>query len=217
MMEGTFKIVGPKAADSKQRSVGTGFLMGRPVPGQSNRFFYVLVTAAHVLEEISGEQATLIVRARTASDGYRRLDIASQPIPQEYLATDDDFAKYEFHAGDEVFTVGYPNGVEANSLGFAILRRGRIASHPLAPIASVRRFLVDFSVFGGNSGGPVYINQDGRSFGGSYNMMKVFRVLGLVANQITMTATGERLSVAGVVHATFIKETMALLPLPKAP
>ncbi|MBY0497656.1 MAG: serine protease [Cyanobacteria bacterium] len=243
LMESTFKISGPKASDSKQTAVGTAFLMGRPEPNQKNRFHYVLVTAAHVLHDIQGAKARLLIRTKDSNGEYRRMEIdlvirdgfrslwtqhptedvaamyvglptnvASKPIPTEFLAVEDDFKKYTFSVGYEVLTIGYPNGAEANSIGFGILRSGRIASHPLIPVTKMRGFLVDFAVFGGNSGGPVFVHQGGSALGGVIKVGVLFRVLGLVTNQMTMTATGERLSVASVVHAAFINETINLLP-----
>lgn len=251
-MDSTFKIFGP-ADLTKPGSIstGTGFLVGRPVPGDPNHLYYILVTAAHVLNGIQGETATLVVRVKTPATEYQRAErrlpirrgatklwtqhptadvavmyadlpdnLSTQLVPQDFLATDADFAKYEFHPGDEVFTVGYPYGYEVNNLGFPVLRSGRIASYPLTPASQIKTFKVDFSVFGGNSGGPIYINQLGREYGTSYHLdERVFRVLGLVTDQVTVTATGERLNVAGVVHAQFIKEAIALLPPnpPKVP
>jgi S1-C subfamily serine protease len=245
MMEATIKIVGPADLAKPQLvRTGTGFVVGRPVPDQPNRSYFVLVTAAHVFRDIQGENAVLIVRTKAETGPYQRREhpiririgssplwtehpdsdvavmyvalpdnVALQPIPDEFLATDSDFTKWEFHPGDEVFTVGYPHGFEANEFGFPVLRSGRIASFPLAPAAALKNFKVDFSVFGGNSGGPIYINQLGRQYGNSYNIdERVFRVLGLVSQQISLTATGERLNVAVVVHAHFIRGAIALLP-----
>ena len=245
MRDATFKIVGP--ADLSNRtlvSTGTGFLVGHPVPNDPQRTYFVLVTAAHVLNGIQGDAAMLVLRVRGKDGKYARQehqvkirqgattlwtqhptedvavmytnlpnDVSAQPVPEEFLAIDADFDKYEFHPGDEVFTVGYPYGLEANTLGFPILRSGRIASYPLSPAAELKTFKVDFSVFGGNSGGAIFINQLGRQYGTSYHIdERVFRILGLVSNQVTMVATGERLNVAGIVYAQFIRETIALLP-----
>lgn len=244
VMESTFKIEGPSVSATNERRLGTGFLMGRAAPEEPNRFFYVLVTAAHVLNGIGGETATLVLPVKSAGGEYQRAqlqvpirkgarvlwtqhrtadvaamyialpqNVAARPIPPTFLATDGDFEHYEMHPGDEVFTAGYPYGLEANSYGFPILRSGRIASFPLTPAVSVKTFMVDFSVFGGNSGGPIFINQLGRLYGSTYHLdERVFKILGIVSNQVTVTATGERLNVAGVVHATFIKEVIAGLP-----
>lgn len=243
IMESTFKLAGPSRPQPGERATGSAFLMGRPVPGSKDKFFYVLITAAHVLHDIEGTVATVITRSRSETKQYRRLElniqirngfrnlwtqhpsediaamyltlpanVASEPIPASLLAVEEDFAKFEFHVGDEVLTTGYPNGIET-SFGFGILRSGRIASHPLTPIDTVRSFLVDFSVFGGNSGGPVFINENNRAFGGAIlNITRVFKILGMVTDQITMLRTGERLAVAKVVHANFIRETIELLP-----
>jgi S1-C subfamily serine protease len=244
MMESTFKIEGPSVETPGQTAVGTGFLVGKPMPNNPARLYFVLVTSAHVLADIKGEWATLILRVKTSSAPYERAThkiairnagaprwtqhptadvavmyvslpdtIAVDLIPQDLLATDADFDTYEFHAGDEVFTVGYPYGLESTGFGFPVLRSGRIASHPLTPSATLKSFLVDFTVLGGNSGGPIFINQWGRQYGASVHLdERVFRILGLVSSEMRILSTGERLNVAEVVHASFIRQTMALLP-----
>jgi hypothetical protein len=60
-MESTFEIVGPTANGTSQ---GTGFVVGRVRGKDSNFAYYVLVTAAHVFEEIVGQQATLLARQK---------------------------------------------------------------------------------------------------------------------------------------------------------
>src|SRR5438128_2583170 len=57
LMRSTFKIAG-------QNSLGTAFVIGRPVPGEDKKLFFVLVTAAHVLRDIIGEQAILFLRKK---------------------------------------------------------------------------------------------------------------------------------------------------------
>jgi S1-C subfamily serine protease len=244
MMESTFKIEGPSTDAPGQTAIGTGFLVGKPMPNNPARSYFVLVTSAHVLADIKGDAATLILRVKTASAPYERAThkvairrgseplwkqhptadvavmyvslpdtLAVELIAQDFLATDADFEKYEFHAGDEVFTVGYPYGLESTPFGFPVLRSGRIASHPLTPSATLKTFMVDFSVFGGNSGGPIFINQWARQYGASVHLdERVFRILGLVTSEMRILGTGERLNVAEVVHASFIRETIALLP-----
>ena len=243
MMDSTVKITGPSAKYPTKASIGTGFIVGRPAPTDPKRLSYILVTAAHVLNDIQGETATLVLRVKTPTAGYQRTehriairngsaplwsqhptaDVAvvyvalpgnrDELIPQDYLATDADFEKYEIRPGDEVLAVGYPNGLEANNMGFPILRSGRIASFPLVPAAKLESFLVDFAVFGGNSGGPVYINEIGRLFGNTIHMdQRVFCILGLVSRLTLLPDSGEHMGVAVVVHAQFIKEAIALLP-----
>jgi S1-C subfamily serine protease len=58
LMESTIKIEGPN-------SLGTGFIVGRPILDAPGRSRFTLVTAAHVLEDIKGEIATLHMREKT--------------------------------------------------------------------------------------------------------------------------------------------------------
>lgn len=51
LMQSTFRIHGPKKGSSDKTSFGTAFLMGKPTPDITKQY-YVLITAAHVLEDI---------------------------------------------------------------------------------------------------------------------------------------------------------------------
>ena len=89
-------------------------------------------------------------------------EFAKAAIPLAWLAKDDTFDQYAVGPGDELMALGFPRGLAANSAGFPILRAGRVASYPLAPSANNPTFLLDFAVFPGNSGGPVYMAQGAR-------------------------------------------------------
>src|SRR5436189_2358448 len=56
-------------------------------------------------------------------------EFAKAAIPQNYLAADETFAKYQVGAGDEMMALGFPRGLSANPAGFPILRSGRVASY----------------------------------------------------------------------------------------
>ena len=86
---------------------------------------------------------------------------AKAAIPLAWLAGDDTFARFGVGQGDEMMVLGYPQGLSANPAGFPILRSGRVAS-PIERAAVSPTFLLDFRVFPGNSGGPVYIADTGR-------------------------------------------------------
>jgi hypothetical protein len=49
-MESTFRLEG-------QGSMGTAFVLGRPFPNQPGKVRYLLVTAAHVLENMKPDTA----------------------------------------------------------------------------------------------------------------------------------------------------------------
>lgn len=66
LMNSTFKISG-------QGSSGTVFFIGKPVKDDPTRLYYVMVTAAHVLEGIAGEDATLLLRNKHNDGTYSKL------------------------------------------------------------------------------------------------------------------------------------------------
>lgn len=194
LMRSTFKIAG-------QNSLGTAFLIGRPVPDEDTKLFYVLVTAAHVLGDIKEEQAVLYLRKKQGDKFIKlphsiqirkgsqqlwkkhpKVDVAVmyvrlpkeadiQLLPMSSLATNELLERLKIHPGDVVSCLGYPLGAEANEAGFPILRSGRIASYPLTPTAEVKTFLFDFPIFSGNSGGPVYFATTYRFASGATNML----------------------------------------------
>jgi len=66
--------------------------------------------------------------------------------------------------GQDICIPCFPAKVEANKAGWPILRRGSIASHPLFPLSSAKTFFVDSASFGGESGAPVAVEVDGKTY-----------------------------------------------------
>jgi S1-C subfamily serine protease len=246
LMEATFQISGPG-------SLGTAFVIGRPTKKDPSRSWNVLVTAHHVLSDIKGPDAILQLRRQSASgtwevlghsvkirDGQRALwtkhpeaDVACMfvPLPKDLLRSllpttllvdDKTLKEFEIHPGDELNCLGYPLG-PSGPFGFPILRSGKIASYPLLPTKQTKTFLMDFRISPGNSGGPVYLVQSNRTFGGSSRLgMTIRMVMGLVSDEIRWKREiqelyGKReevhpLGIAEVIHASLILEAvMALL------
>jgi hypothetical protein len=144
-------------------------------------------------------------------------EFAKAAIPEDYLASDDTFTKYQVEAGDELMALGFPRGLAANQAGFPILRAGRIASYPVAPAKIFPTFLLDFSVFPGNSGGPVFMHDESRRSAGddSQPPHDVEFIAGLLTQQVQLN--NERLEIGIVTHAKYIRETISLLDDPAAP
>jgi V8-like Glu-specific endopeptidase len=145
-------------------------------------------------------------------------EFAKAAIPVNYLAADDTFDKAQITAGDEMMALGFPRGLSANSAGFPILRSGRVASYPVAPAAVFPTFLLDFSVFPGNSGGPVFISHPVKSVDGvtkAADAGDTGFITGLLTQQVELN--NERLEIGIVTHAKYIRETIALLANPLAP
>lgn len=135
-------------------------------------------------------------------------------IPLAWLAKDDTFSTYNLGPGDEMMALGFPRGLSANPAGFPILRSGRVASYPLAPASAFPTFLMDFSVFPGNSGGPVFMAEGARRRPGASETQEVQFIAGILTQQVELS--GERLEIGIVTHAKYIRETIALLDKPPA-
>ncbi len=132
-------------------------------------------------------------------------------IDFELLANDAVFQDFDVRPGDEVLALGYPRGIAANELGFPILRSGRVASFPLWPSSDFPTFLMDFAVFAGNSGGPVYMADRSRKRAGAQDFHEAQFVAGMLVQQVTLT--DERLEIGIVLHAAFVREALAALTL----
>lgn len=147
-------------------------------------------------------------------------------LPTDLLADDKMLSDFEIHPGDELQCLGYPLGLAANNAGFAILRSGKIASYPLLPTKATKTFLLDFRVFKGNSGGPVYFVQSNRTYKGKAMLgQNIHFIVGLVSQeslfqqQISGPYSAEvrqlQLGLANVVHGSLIKEAINMLPSPE--
>lgn len=220
LMESTFKLQGQARARPDSITVGTAFFMGRTSKSDPSKSYYVLVTARHVLDELS-DGATIVLREKQADGSFRRFpfpfkirengkdlyvhhaeaDVGAMyfhmPIKHPFgllgddlLADDEKLKKYEIHPGDELLCLGYPLAAEANDAGFPILRSGRLASYPLTPSRIVKQFLYDFHVYHGNSGGPAYFSYDTRVFQGGLNAGTFVGVVGLVSQQAHSAVPG---------------------------
>ena len=220
------------------RTVGTGFLIedptpdGRPrtilvtaahvfdkMPGVSAKIGYRIQSAdgvwrydPHTLKIRDGDHP---LWTKHGSRDIAAIEVEAPPefakaaIPLAWLAQDDTFNKYSLGPGDEMMALGFPRGLSANPAGFPILRSGRVASYPLAPASVFPTFLMDFSVFPGNSGGPVFMAQGARRRPGSTESQEVQFVAGMLTQQVELS--GERLEIGIVTHAKYIRETVALL------
>lgn len=216
-------------------TVGTGFLVSAPTPDGRPRI--VLVTANHVFQRMEMGAAKVGYRIQT-KDGWRyapqsilirdldrelwRRDeahdvavievkapeaFAKAAIPLAWLAGEDAFAKSNVGPGDEMMVLGFPQGLAANTAGFPILRSGRVAS-PIEAVSASPTFLLDFRVFPGNSGGPVFLVDDLR------HANDPPMIAGMLTQQVEQN--DERLEIGIVTDAQFIRDAIAQLDNPAA-
>jgi hypothetical protein len=82
-MESTFRIEGQAAGSTS--TIGTCFILGKPMKTDPKKAFYVLVTANHVLDEIKGDTATLYLRMKTKGGSFEslpyRIRIRERSVP----------------------------------------------------------------------------------------------------------------------------------------
>ncbi len=128
-------------------------------------------------------------------------------IPLAWLAEEGTFEKHGVRPGDEMMALGFPKGLSSNRAGFPILRWGRVASYPLEPVSRFPNFLLDFRVFDGNSGGPVFLTRKAAD-----GTPAAHFVAGMLTKQVE--SKGDRLEIGVVTHAKHIRETIALLDRP---
>lgn len=239
LIEATVQLDQPSGPNT--RTVGTGFLIDAPRPDGSPRV--VLVTAAHVLEQMADPDAR--IGWRTAlGDGTWRFEpepltirndageplwtqhpvrdvavmeiaapeaFAKAAIPLGWLADENAFDAWQVGPGDELLSLGFPRGLSSNRAGFPILRVGRIASYPLSPVTAFPTFLLDFTVFPGNSGGPVFWTPSARKRPGTNEPENAF-IAGLLSQEVRVN--NEQLEIGVVTHAVYVREAIALLDSP---
>jgi V8-like Glu-specific endopeptidase len=225
------------------RTVGTGFLISDPTPDGKPRTILVtanhvfrkmpgpIATIGFRFENADGswkyDPEPLKIR-----DGDKELwthhpdrDVAviaiqappafvKAAIPEGWLANDETFTKTGLTPGDEMLALGFPEGLSANAAGFPILRSGRVASFPLAPSAAFPTFLLDFNVFPGNSGGPVYVDAAPHGPAPADSKTQGGFIAGMLTQQVELNS--QNLSIGIVTDAKFVREALQLLDDPSA-
>ncbi|MFN3856493.1 MAG: trypsin-like serine peptidase [Caulobacter sp.] len=236
LIKATVQLEQPQADGS--RTVGTGFLVQAPTPDGKPRVVLVTAahvfermsgptaTVGYRVQMKTGEwrfdpkPVTIRIEGAPAWARHPARDVAAiiveappefakAAIPLSWLASDETFGRYALGPGDEMMALGFPRGLSANKAGFPILRSGRVASYPLIPASVFPTFLLDFTVFPGNSGGPVFMAQGARRRPGGSESEEVQFVAGILTQQVELN--DERLNIGIVTHARYVRETIFML------
>ena len=111
--------------------------------------------------KIRDEESRLWIQHPDVDVGTIRIelpvDAALKAIPFERIADESHLVDRTVRVGQDTWIACFPAKLEANEAGWPVLRKGCIASHPLVPVRTNKTMLVDYNVFGGDSGAPVAV------------------------------------------------------------
>ena len=126
LMQNTFRIAGPSKRVPGKTSVGTVFVLLKPSQSQPDTSAYVLITAAHVLDDIDGQVANLSLRENKGDSDF---------IPFDYpiiIRSTDGKPLYTRHttADIAVMFLSIPNAVTIAKISTKILADDKILEKP---------------------------------------------------------------------------------------
>lgn len=199
-------------------SIGTGFLIQRPV--SDNKYKLYLVSNKHVLCNTESIAISFTINKENEPDVGKRIrlpitniksNIVGHPDPNVDIAVLEctglfilmpeqlyykavsynmlaSFNEKELSVAENVYFVGYPDDRYDMKNNLPLVRTGMIASNPKYDYNGNPTFIIDAQVFPGSSGSPVYIDL-------TYENMKNGQII-----------VGERnIKLLGIVSATMIR------------
>lgn len=101
----------------------------------------------------------------------------------QHVATRLRAADLGITEGDGVYILGFPMGLIGETRNFAIVRQGAIARVRDCIAASANEFLVDCTIFPGNSGGPVVTRPEAVAIEGTSSVQAAY-LIGVVASYV---------------------------------
>jgi hypothetical protein len=126
------------------------------------------------------------------------IDLFYRYVSADMIPNAEQAAKLD--ALEQVTFIGYPNGVWDSKNFLPIARRGMTASPISVDFENTPRFLIDASVFGGSSGSPVFLLDQG-----------------MYTEKTGGTVIGSRLLFVGVIAAVFFRTQLnqiVAVPIP---
>lgn len=92
-----------------------------------------------------------------SGDQLRKDGVEFSFILPDHIADLEKIKTLGITQGDEVFVLGFPMGLAGKSKKYAIVRNGMIARLDDEIINNEHSFIIDSTIFPGNSGGPVFL------------------------------------------------------------
>jgi Trypsin-like peptidase domain len=129
------------------------FNVGSDAPAE--RFDLLLQTPDGTPLWFGIENVDVAVTYLSASD-LANVGVRIAPIPEDKWIGLGEMQAAEIGPGDEVFVLGFPLGLAGRERKYVIVRGGMIARLDEELIAETHSYLIDCTVFPGNSGGPVF-------------------------------------------------------------
>lgn len=142
--------------------------------------------------------------------------VTANALELNTLASEEEWNSNTPEPGSLIRCVGFPHAsiFKPNEIGFPNTRIGCIADYPLTPIEEHPRFLVDFNVFEGDSGGAIY----SEDFETGPKIIALVHGQHFIDERYKMIYTEgmirKRLGLAIVVNSTVILETIEGLDEP---
>jgi hypothetical protein len=121
--------------------------------------------------------------------GKHNVDVFFKTISSENIPNDEQIK--EIDALEEVVFVGYPNGIWDSKNFTPIIRKGTTATPFALDFEGEKKFIIDASVFGGSSGSPLFLINNG-----------------IYAKKTGGAVAGNRFFFLGVVAAVFFKRSV---------
>jgi hypothetical protein len=136
----------------------------------------------------------------------RAVDTSMIPTPQQTA---------ELDAVETVTFIGYPNGIWDSKNLLPVARRGTTASPIEVDFEGTPRFLIDASVFGGSSGSPVFILNQGTYAmkDGGIALGSRFHFVGVIAAVFFRTQLNQIISVPIPTHAQPMAQQQEMIDL----
>lgn len=110
----------------------------------------------------------------------RVLELGGSLAHFEAIATGEEMLKFGISVGDEVFVLGFPMGEAGIERNYVTVRGGTIARFDEEILRQQNAFLVDATVFPGNSGGPVVYKPQVAAVG-KLQPIKIAYLIGIVS------------------------------------